>query len=72
MINFPGFNRAVVASVKPKHPSTTRSAAIDKDKAKQKSDRRRPVERRKQRLRRFKGMERRCSERRSGRINISV
>ena len=72
MINFPNFNRVVVSTTKPKHALTTRSAAINKDNTPQKSDRRGAYERRKQRARAFKGMERRCSDRRSGRIHLSV
>lgn len=72
MINFPIFHRYVVGTPKRKHASTTQSTAIGKDSAQKKSDRRRAADRRKQRTRAFRAMDRRCSDRRSGRIHISV
>lgn len=71
MINFPGFNRNVVNTTKNDRLLTTQSAAIYKDNTQPKTDRRRARERRKQ-TKVFRGLERRCGDRRSGRIQISV
>ena len=72
MINFPGLTRPVISPSKSKRQLATHSAAIRKESAHQQSDRRRASDRRRRGATGFKGVERRCGQRRSGRINLSV